>query len=209
MKVALSADGRIAAAPGTADTADRARGRIAHPPRARRGRRDRHRLRHGAGRRSRSDGARRISRAARSSAWSSTPASGPRRRATLLDARRRPGHNCEYPCSTSSAAPERAGGAPRRAPKSCARRSGATCRRRSSGSPARGISSLIVEGGARLHRAFWDAGPGGSRPDISGRPRRMGPRGVEWLAGPLASLATVTDTRAWRRYVGRRICSRD
>ena len=45
---------------------------------------------------------------------------------------------------------------------------------------SRGISSLIVEGGAALHRAFWDAGLV-DRVQMYMTPRRLGPRGVEWL----------------------------
>ena len=46
---------------------------------------------------------------------------------------------------------------------------------------SRGISSLIVEGGAALHRAFWDAGLV-DRVQIYMTPHRLGAQGVEWLA---------------------------
>jgi diaminohydroxyphosphoribosylaminopyrimidine deaminase/5-amino-6-(5-phosphoribosylamino)uracil reductase len=64
---------------------------------------------------------------------------------------------------------------------------------------ARGISSLIVEGGVALHRAFWDAGLV-DRVQMYVTPRRLGPQGVEWLGFPLprlqmvASRAVGTDT---------------
>jgi len=57
---------------------------------------------------------------------------------------------------------------------------------------ARGISSLVVEGGALLHRAFWDAGLV-DRVQIFRTPVTLGMRGVEWLPEPLA-LTAVTET---------------
>jgi diaminohydroxyphosphoribosylaminopyrimidine deaminase/5-amino-6-(5-phosphoribosylamino)uracil reductase len=59
---------------------------------------------------------------------------------------------------------------------------------------ARGISSLIVEGGVALHRAFWDARLV-DRVQIYGTPRLLGPQGLEWLGLPLPHLRKVT-TRA-------------
>jgi len=56
----------------------------------------------------------------------------------------------------------------------------------------RGVSSLIVEGGGLLHRGFWDAGLV-DRVQIFRTPATLGPRGVEWLAEPL-DLHTVTET---------------
>jgi diaminohydroxyphosphoribosylaminopyrimidine deaminase / 5-amino-6-(5-phosphoribosylamino)uracil reductase len=56
----------------------------------------------------------------------------------------------------------------------------------------RGVSSLIVEGGALLHRAFWDAGLV-DRVQIFRTPATLGPRGVGWLAEPLA-LRPVAET---------------
>ena len=52
----------------------------------------------------------------------------------------------------------------------------------------RGISSLTVEGGALLHRAFWDAGVV-DRVQIFRTPVTLGPRGVKWLPGPLGLTA--------------------
>jgi diaminohydroxyphosphoribosylaminopyrimidine deaminase / 5-amino-6-(5-phosphoribosylamino)uracil reductase len=55
----------------------------------------------------------------------------------------------------------------------------------------RGISSLIVEGGVALHRAFWDAGLV-DRVQMYVSPRRLGPQGIEWLPWPLPGLGPVT-----------------
>ena len=54
----------------------------------------------------------------------------------------------------------------------------------------RGVSSLIVEGGALLHRAFWDAGLV-DRVQIYRTPVRLGPAGVEWLPWPLEMQAVT------------------
>jgi diaminohydroxyphosphoribosylaminopyrimidine deaminase/5-amino-6-(5-phosphoribosylamino)uracil reductase len=59
---------------------------------------------------------------------------------------------------------------------------------------ARGISSLMVEGGVALHRAFWDAGLV-DRVQIYETPRLLGPQGLEWLGLPLPRLGKLT-TRA-------------
>ncbi len=56
----------------------------------------------------------------------------------------------------------------------------------------RGVSSLIVEGGALLHRAFRDAGLV-DRVQIFRTPATLGPRGVEWLAEP-SDLVGITET---------------
>jgi diaminohydroxyphosphoribosylaminopyrimidine deaminase/5-amino-6-(5-phosphoribosylamino)uracil reductase len=56
---------------------------------------------------------------------------------------------------------------------------------------ARGVSSMIVEGGVTLHRAFWDARLV-DRVQIYESPRRLGPEGVEWLRMPLPHLGPVT-----------------
>lgn len=45
---------------------------------------------------------------------------------------------------------------------------------------AKGITSLIVDGGAALHRAFWDAGVV-DRVQVYVTPRVLGERGVSWL----------------------------
>jgi diaminohydroxyphosphoribosylaminopyrimidine deaminase / 5-amino-6-(5-phosphoribosylamino)uracil reductase len=58
----------------------------------------------------------------------------------------------------------------------------------------RNISSVIVEGGVALHRAFWDAKLV-DRVQVYMSPRRLGPRGIEWLGFPLPHLGTIT-TRA-------------
>ena len=58
----------------------------------------------------------------------------------------------------------------------------------------RGVSSVIVEGGVALHRAFWDAKLV-DRVQVYMSPRRLGPRGIEWLGFPLPLLGTIT-TRA-------------
>jgi diaminohydroxyphosphoribosylaminopyrimidine deaminase/5-amino-6-(5-phosphoribosylamino)uracil reductase len=58
----------------------------------------------------------------------------------------------------------------------------------------RGVSSVIVEGGVALHRAFWDAKLV-DRVQIYNTPHRLGPRGIEWLGFPLPNLGTIT-TRA-------------
>jgi diaminohydroxyphosphoribosylaminopyrimidine deaminase / 5-amino-6-(5-phosphoribosylamino)uracil reductase len=60
--------------------------------------------------------------------------------------------------------------------------------------PRRNISSVIVEGGVALHRAFWDAKLV-DRVQVYMSPRRLGPRGIEWLGFPLPHLGTIT-TRA-------------
>jgi diaminohydroxyphosphoribosylaminopyrimidine deaminase/5-amino-6-(5-phosphoribosylamino)uracil reductase len=55
----------------------------------------------------------------------------------------------------------------------------------------RGVSSMIVEGGVALHRAFWDAGLV-DRVQVYMTPRRLGPQGIEWLGFPLPRLGTIT-----------------
>jgi diaminohydroxyphosphoribosylaminopyrimidine deaminase/5-amino-6-(5-phosphoribosylamino)uracil reductase len=55
----------------------------------------------------------------------------------------------------------------------------------------RGISSVIVEGGVALHQAFWDAGLV-DRVQVYMTPRRLGPQGIAWLGFPLPRLGTVT-----------------
>jgi diaminohydroxyphosphoribosylaminopyrimidine deaminase/5-amino-6-(5-phosphoribosylamino)uracil reductase len=56
---------------------------------------------------------------------------------------------------------------------------------------ARGISSMIVEGGVTLHRAFWDAGLV-DRVQMYMTPHRLGAEGLEWLSVPLAGLGPIT-----------------
>lgn len=55
----------------------------------------------------------------------------------------------------------------------------------------RGISSLIVEGGTTLHRAFWDAGLV-DRVQMYMTPHRLGADGLGWLPLPLPRLGPVT-----------------
>lgn len=56
---------------------------------------------------------------------------------------------------------------------------------------ARGVSSMIVEGGAALHRAFWDAGLV-DRVQMYMTPHRLGDEGLEWLSVPLPGLGPLT-----------------
>jgi diaminohydroxyphosphoribosylaminopyrimidine deaminase/5-amino-6-(5-phosphoribosylamino)uracil reductase len=55
----------------------------------------------------------------------------------------------------------------------------------------RGVSSMIVEGGVTLHRAFWDARLV-DRVQLYESPRLLGPDGVEWLRLPLPQLGPIT-----------------
>jgi diaminohydroxyphosphoribosylaminopyrimidine deaminase/5-amino-6-(5-phosphoribosylamino)uracil reductase len=59
---------------------------------------------------------------------------------------------------------------------------------------ARGIASLIVEGGVALHRAFRDAGLV-DRVQIYMTPATLGPQGVAWLEWPLPHVDAVTTRR--------------
>ncbi len=59
---------------------------------------------------------------------------------------------------------------------------------------ARGISSMIVEGGTTLHRAFWDAGLV-DRVQMYMTPHRLGPDGMGWLSMPLPGLGPTTRKR--------------
>jgi len=56
---------------------------------------------------------------------------------------------------------------------------------------ARGVSSMIVEGGTTLHRAFWDAGLV-DRVQMYMTPHRLGMGGQEWLPLPLRGLGPIT-----------------
>jgi diaminohydroxyphosphoribosylaminopyrimidine deaminase / 5-amino-6-(5-phosphoribosylamino)uracil reductase len=62
-----------------------------------------------------------------------------------------------------------------------------------------GVTSLVVEGGPGLHRAFWDAGLV-DRVEMYITPRLLGPEGVEWLPFSLLAGATLSDVTA--RLVG-------
>ncbi len=55
----------------------------------------------------------------------------------------------------------------------------------------RGISSMIIEGGLALHRAFRDAKLV-DRVQAYMTPRRLGPEGLEWLPFPLPGLVGIT-----------------
>lgn len=57
---------------------------------------------------------------------------------------------------------------------------------------ALGISSVIVEGGAALHRAFWDAGLV-DRVQMYMTPRTLGPGGLEWLPTSIVSGGDMVD----------------
>jgi len=57
----------------------------------------------------------------------------------------------------------------------------------------RGVSSMMVEGGARLHRAFWDARLV-DRVQIYRTPATLGPGGVQWIPEPLG-LSPMTESR--------------
>ena len=56
---------------------------------------------------------------------------------------------------------------------------------------SRGISSVIVEGGVALHRAFWDAGLV-DRVQIYKTPHRLGPEALEWIPFQLPGLGPIT-----------------
>jgi diaminohydroxyphosphoribosylaminopyrimidine deaminase/5-amino-6-(5-phosphoribosylamino)uracil reductase len=60
-----------------------------------------------------------------------------------------------------------------------------------------GICSLVVEGGPCLHRAFWDQGLV-DRVEIFQTPRAFGPGGVGWLPLSLLDSAAITE-RCTRR----------
>lgn len=55
-----------------------------------------------------------------------------------------------------------------------------------------GVSSIIVEGGVSLHRAFWDAGLV-DRVQMYMTPHVLGPEGLEWLPLPLLRLGPVAE----------------
>jgi diaminohydroxyphosphoribosylaminopyrimidine deaminase/5-amino-6-(5-phosphoribosylamino)uracil reductase len=60
---------------------------------------------------------------------------------------------------------------------------------------ARGVASLVVEGGPTLHRAFWDAGLV-DRVQMFVTPGVLGSGGVGWLPWPLVSRAHFTESAA-------------
>jgi diaminohydroxyphosphoribosylaminopyrimidine deaminase/5-amino-6-(5-phosphoribosylamino)uracil reductase len=55
-----------------------------------------------------------------------------------------------------------------------------------------GVTSLVVEGGAALHGAFWTAGIVDSV-DIYVTPRTLGPGGVAWVPFPILSSGLVSE----------------
>jgi diaminohydroxyphosphoribosylaminopyrimidine deaminase/5-amino-6-(5-phosphoribosylamino)uracil reductase len=55
-----------------------------------------------------------------------------------------------------------------------------------------GITSLVLEGGATLHAAFWTAGLVDSV-DLYIASRDLGPEGVPWVAFPVLSSGLVTE----------------
>jgi diaminohydroxyphosphoribosylaminopyrimidine deaminase/5-amino-6-(5-phosphoribosylamino)uracil reductase len=57
------------------------------------------------------------------------------------------------------------------------------------------ISSVIVEGGAALHRGFWDAGLV-DRVQMYMTPHTLGPAGLEWLPTSIVSGGDVVDVTA-------------
>lgn len=58
-----------------------------------------------------------------------------------------------------------------------------------------GVNSLIVEGGAELHRAFWDGGFV-DRVQMYVSPRELGGAGVPWLPEPVVSSARIQERTA-------------
>src|SRR6185436_8904168 len=62
-----------------------------------------------------------------------------------------------------------------------------------------GVSSLVVEGGAALHQAFWEADLV-DRVELYVTPRVLGPPGPGWLAGPVVSSGRLAEVQS--RFVG-------
>jgi len=58
-----------------------------------------------------------------------------------------------------------------------------------------GVNSLLVEGGAGLHAAFWDAGLV-DRVQMYVAPRPLGAHGVPWLPAPVVTSPRVAERRA-------------
>nr|MBA2303083.1 RibD family protein [Acidobacteriota bacterium] len=59
----------------------------------------------------------------------------------------------------------------------------------------RGVSSVVIEGGAELHRAFWDARVI-DRVQMYVADRVLGDDGVEWLQEPVMTATRVTERSA-------------
>jgi diaminohydroxyphosphoribosylaminopyrimidine deaminase/5-amino-6-(5-phosphoribosylamino)uracil reductase len=64
---------------------------------------------------------------------------------------------------------------------------------------ARGVMSLVVEGGAALHRAFWEA-DAIDRLELFLTPQTIGPGGLAWIPFPVLAARGLTDVTA--RLVG-------
>jgi diaminohydroxyphosphoribosylaminopyrimidine deaminase/5-amino-6-(5-phosphoribosylamino)uracil reductase len=60
---------------------------------------------------------------------------------------------------------------------------------------ARGITSMMVEGGPGVHRAFWDAGLV-DRVQIFVTTHTIGPRGISWLESCVMSSERIRDRTA-------------
>jgi diaminohydroxyphosphoribosylaminopyrimidine deaminase / 5-amino-6-(5-phosphoribosylamino)uracil reductase len=60
---------------------------------------------------------------------------------------------------------------------------------------ARGVNSVLVEGGPKLHQAFWDASLV-DRVELFITPSRLGADGVDWIQLPDGSLASLSKLRA-------------
>ena len=59
----------------------------------------------------------------------------------------------------------------------------------------RGVQSLIVEGGTRLHQSFWDAGLV-DRVQMYVAPREIGPAGLPWIEAPVFTAPRIAERRA-------------
>ena len=59
-----------------------------------------------------------------------------------------------------------------------------------------GVTSLIVEGGPVLHRAFWDAGLV-DRVQIYVTPHTLGPGGVPWIDDPVIGSPSIARRQSW------------
>ena len=96
--------------------------------------------------------------------------------------------------SSVDASPERAAALRDAGAEILAVESGSTIRDAMERLAARGVSSIIVEGGVTLHRAVWDAGLV-DRVQMYMTPHVLGADGLEWLPLPLPGLAPATERR--------------
>jgi len=94
--------------------------------------------------------------------------------------------------SSVDASPERAAALRDAGAEILAVESGSTIREAMERLAARGVSSIIVEGGVTLHRAVWDAGLV-DRVQMYMTPHVLGADGLEWLPLPLPGLAPATE----------------